>query len=219
LTQRASLPTAGLGSYIDLTEQSLYHFKAGKGTMGLGRLPSLAKFFVGMIFSQDFPLRKIEEALASRFGPVDSQSPLLPFTFTQYYHGEMGTPLWRRFIVFEDLIKRQDLITIKRITIELERSFSTGDEVCPRRTMNLDPRYLTPGQLVLATTKDRAHRVFLGDGIYADLHLLYHPDRFQPLDWSYPDYRAPAVLAFFSQARDRFHLQLKSTSIPQSGED
>ena len=187
--------------------------------MGLGRSPSLAKPFIGMIFRQDFPLREVEEALALRFGPVDSQSPLLPFTFTQYHDREVGSPLWRKFMAFEDLIRREDLITIKRIAIELERSFPTGDDVFPCRTTNLDPGYFTLRQLVLTTTKGRADRLFFGDGIYADLHLLYHSGRLQPLDRSYPDYRGPAVLTFFSHARARFHLQLKSGSISQNGED
>jgi hypothetical protein len=61
------------------------------------------------------------------------------------------------------------------------------------------------GQLILATRKDRAHRIYLGDGVYADLHLRYQGGCFRPLDWTYPDYRAPAVLTFFSQARALFY--------------
>ena len=47
------------------------------------------------------------------------------------------------------------------------------------RPLNLDPGYLTLGKLVLASTKDFAHRIYLGRGIYAEMTLFYRHHRWQ----------------------------------------
>ena len=93
----------------------------------------------------------------------------------------------RRFFIFQTLIKKEDLASIKRATIELEQRFAIlrGDIAC--RRINLDPGYLTLSQLVLATTKSRSHRIYLADGIFADLHLHYQGESSHPLAWTYPD--------------------------------
>ena len=69
--------------------------------------------------------------------------------------------------------------------------------------------------LCIATTKARAHRIYLADGIFADLHLHYQGESFRPLAWTYPDYRTPVALAFFNQARRESYLQLKREPPPE----
>jgi len=185
------------------------------------RNPLPAKLLVGMIFAEDFPLVQAEEQLIAEFGSPEVQSPLLPFTLTPYYASEMGDRLWRRFVIFQSLIAKDQLISIKKTTLRMEHLFSVTRNGLLCRRINLDPGYLTLSQLVLATTKDRAHRIFLGDEIYGDLHLRYQRGCFRPLKWTYPDYRTPVSLAFFSQARSRFLLQLKTDVSPgkKKGED
>src|SRR5262249_9136900 len=69
------------------------------------------------------------------------------------------------------------------------------------RPLNLDPGYLVLGKFLLATTKDQSHRVYLRDGIFAEVTLRYHAGRFEPWPWTYADYRQPQVHEFLQQAR------------------
>jgi hypothetical protein len=56
--------------------------------------------------------------------------------------------------------------------------------------------------LVLASTKDHAHRLYLRDGIYAEVTLAYRAKRWQPLEWTYPDFRRDDFQQFFTACRE-----------------
>jgi hypothetical protein len=174
-----------------------------------------AKLFIRAIYGHGFPLKQAEGQLISVFGSIASRSPLFSFHFTRHYEPEMGGSPLRRFFIFQTLIKKEDLASNKRATIELEQRLAIlrGDIAC--RRINLDPGYLTLSQLVLATTKGRAHRIYLADGIFADLHLHYQGESFRPLAWTYPDHRTPVALASFTQARRESYLQLKREPPPE----
>jgi hypothetical protein len=73
------------------------------------------------------------------------------------------------------------------------------------RPVNIDPGYVDLGKLVLATTKDRAHRIYLQHGIYAEVTLQYAREAWQVSPWTYPDYREPRYHAFLSAVRERLH--------------
>jgi uncharacterized protein DUF4416 len=77
-----------------------------------------------------------------------------------------------------------------------------------QRRINLDPGYIDLAKLVLATTKDQQHRLYLGQGIYAEVTLRFTGGRFVPWDWTYPDYRTAEYLAFFDAVRQRYRQQL-----------
>ncbi len=145
-----------------------------------------------------------EDALSARFGSTDLHTDILPFTHTNYYDDELGTPLLRKFVSFARLIDPATLADVKLLTNELERGWAhhRADKVA--RRLNLDPGYLTEAKLVLATTKDHAHRLYLRDGIYAELTLQFRGQEFQPLGWTYPDYRTPEYLAFFELVRAKY---------------
>ena len=140
--------------------------------------------------------RKLSEAL----GPVDMVSPWLAFEHTDYYTSEMGSPLFRRLMAFHELIQQDALADIKHFTNDLEGQFSTQG----KRLVNIDPGYLLPERFVLATGKNYAHRIYLKEGIYADLTLIYHKGRFRPLDWTYPDYAGEAIIRFLGSVRNRY---------------
>jgi hypothetical protein len=167
------------------------------------------KLFVAILTPQGF-LEEAEATLEQVFGPLDLQSPALPFLFTDYYEAEMGTHLLRKFVAFSSLIPQEGLVDIKHRTNAMESGFASfrSGKMC--RRVNLDPGYLTAAKVVLASTKDYAHRISLGQGIFADLHLTYEHGAYQPLPWTYPDYRTPEALAFFAEARRLYLTRLKA---------
>jgi len=169
--------------------------------MGKPREPLPAKFFVSFIASENDLFRQGIEELCSSFGETDTVSKKLPFDFTDYYTREMGRLLFRHFITFERLIPILNLPDIKQMTNRLEKKYAAPDG---NRRINIDPGYIRLEHVILATTKGYAHRPYLRGGIYADLTLIYRNKSFQPLEWTYPDYRQEEVIALFNQFRKRY---------------
>jgi hypothetical protein len=166
------------------------------------------KLFAGLLSGDPDLLRRARQLLARRFGPVDIESELWPFDQTDYYREEMGPDLKRRFLSFENLIRPDRLPDLKLETNGLE--LEIADQCLlpdTSRPVNIDPGYLDLTKLVLATTKDRGHRIYLGRGIYAEVTLQYVQGGWQTLPWTYPDYTRPEYHAFFAQMRQRFRQQ------------
>ncbi|MFZ5448332.1 MAG: DUF4416 family protein [Thermodesulfobacteriota bacterium] len=146
------------------------------------------------------------ERLAEYFGPPDLVGPWWPFDITAYYSSEMGSNLGRRLVSFLHLADPAGLADWKVFTNELEQTFSLGE----RRLANLDPGYVARERLVLATGKNYSHRIYLDQGIYGDLTLLYEQGSFRPLPWSYPDYAQGEMPALLDLVRHKYLWQLKA---------
>ncbi len=172
--------------------------------MGRVRKTEPVKLFCGLISGDEGLLKRAAVRLTRIFGEADILSDVWPFDQTDYYREEMGPDLLRQFVSFGPLIDPGRLAEIKRQTNELETRLA--DETAAleiERPVNIDPGYLTPAKLVLATTKDRGHRIYLSSGIYAEVTLVYASGAWQPLEWTYPDYRKPQYHAFFERVRQR----------------
>jgi hypothetical protein len=139
------------------------------------------------------------------FGATDWVSPEIPFNRTQYYAKEMGWPLYRRFVSFEKLISAEHLPTIKLETNRVERQHLHGG----KRRVNIDPGYISPERLILATGKNYVHRIYLSKGIYGDLTLVYQRGSFRALDWTYPDYAATETILMFNDVRKIYMNQIR----------
>ncbi|MCX5684974.1 MAG: DUF4416 family protein, partial [Planctomycetota bacterium] len=171
--------------------------------MGQIREVEPVKLFVGMLSAYPVAFTDAEAALVDRLGPLDLRSDLFSHEFTEYYRDEMGHPLVRLFVSFERLVAPDQLPAIKRLTNEIENRMA-GEKRWPVvRPINLDPGYIAPSKLVLASTKDFSHRIHLQEGIYAEVTLRYVRGIWKELEWTYPDYRTPAYHKFFTQVRGR----------------
>ena len=159
------------------------------------------KLFCGMIGTDQQTLDSAASALAAVHGPIDLAGADLPFTHTDYYEAEMGRDLLRRFVAFRDLIDPCDLATIKQGTQDIEAEFAVPDQSGSRRRVNLDPGYVAPAKLVLASTKDFAHRVALGKGIYAEVTLNFCRSGIRCFPWTYPDFREKLHHPFLHDVR------------------
>jgi hypothetical protein len=168
--------------------------------MGEIRYPAPVKLVVGMISAKVELFSQVQEKLFRRFGDIDFESELIPFTYSDYYNTEMGETLKRKFISFMELIKPEEIVNIKIFTNDLEKEFLYAGSI--RRRINLDPGYLEAGKLVLATTKNHQHRIYLGKGIYGEVTLRYTKKSFQSWEWTYPDYRSEDYLRIFNKIRE-----------------
>jgi hypothetical protein len=183
--------------------------------MGVIRSTPLVKLFVGVITGQPGRLPVVETALADRFGPVALRSSLLPFDLTAYYEKEMGTGLVRQFLGFEELIEPQTLAQAKRFTNELEAWIAQMNPGV-RRPVNLDPGYVEQGKIVLASTKNHSHRIYLSEGIFAEVTLYYQDKEWRSNPWTFPDYSSGRYHGFFHELRRLYRLQLKTGHPPFS---
>jgi hypothetical protein len=179
--------------------------------MSIPQPAPVAKLVVGLFMRDKARINDMAELLADRLGSVDMVGPWLPFDETTYYHEEMGRPLFRRFMAFSQLIAQKALADIKVFTNTLERRFSEKG----KRVVNIDPGYLLAERFVLATGKNFTHRIYLQQGIYADLTLVFQKGRFRPLAWTYPDYAGDAITGFLHAVRKRYLTQLKGCAQAQ----
>jgi hypothetical protein len=152
----------------------------------------------------DWGRQKLEEL----FGSVGLISPDFDFHQTRYYEATMGPNLRKRFLVFGQLVPPDCLPEVKSQTNVLELELAKRGTFPEQRPLNLDPGLLTLGKFMLATTKDQAHRVYLGRGIFAEVTLRFEDGSYEPWPWTYRDYREPAIREFLKEARELYRNQL-----------
>ncbi len=143
--------------------------------------------------------------MAEIYGPIDWSSPEMFFDRTKYYAKEMGWPLHRRFVSFEELIPPEALVEVKLKTNEIENEYLAGGN----RRINIDPGYMSLERLILATGKNYIHRVYLTKGVYADLTLIFKRGGFRPLEWTYRDYSDPEMIECFNELRKNYMEKLR----------
>jgi len=175
--------------------------------MSIPQPPKPAKLIVGFFLKEKSLAADVARDLSMRLGPVETISPWLKFDFTSYYEKEMGVPLYRRLMVFRKHVQQTRLVAVKHITNELEIKYQRGGG----RQVNIDPGYLLPERLVLATGKNFTHRIYIGEGVYADLTLIYQKGAFRTLPWTYPDYADRRLIDFLTLVRNKYMVELKKT--------
>ncbi len=169
------------------------------------KTPSKALLVSGIIYSPEVELNDILSTLNATFGDILLKAGPVDFTWTRYYEREMGQGLKRYFVAFDELVNQDSLPFVKLKAMALEDNWTLKGG----RRVNIDPGILTLERLVLATTKNFTHRVYLGHGIYADLTLVYQKGNFSVLPWTYPDYRSQFAMDFLTRARKKYLATIK----------
>lgn len=157
-------------------------------------------------------LQWAQDRLTQIYGPIFACSLPFPFSQTRYYEPTMGANLQRIILAFRDLVQPDCLANCKLQAIALERELAESGVYTEARPLNLDPGILHLGKFLLATTKDQAHRIYLHDGIYAEVTLRFEAGHFHPWPWTYASYREPNVLQFFEEMRELYYARIRSQS-------
>ena len=169
--------------------------------MGSLRNVEPAALVAGILHADQEAAEAALSRLVERYGPLAMTSDTFAFTMTGYYEQEMGPGLGKYFVCFDRPVMPGALASIKLETNAIERMFADTDGMNERRRVNIDPGYVTPAKLVLASTKDFSHRVYIGKGIYGEVTLRSTGGRLAPVDTTYPDYQTPLALDFFNHVR------------------
>ncbi len=170
--------------------------------MGSTSPPHPVLLLIAVSSRYDAALVWAQGKIAAEFGPLGAVSPAFDFTETAYYTATMGSDLKKQFVIPAEPIDPGRLAAIKRLTNQWEIEYAASANLPEPRPLNLDPGYITLAKLVLASTKDHAHRIFLADGIYAEVTLSFRAKQWQPFDWTYPDYRRADFQDFFTHCRE-----------------
>ncbi|MBN2211965.1 MAG: DUF4416 family protein [Sedimentisphaerales bacterium] len=176
--------------------------------------PKPVKLIVGMLSRDEGLFVPAESKMAALWGAIDITSKVMAFEQTRYYEKEMGTGLRRKFVAFVDLIRPEKLACVKHQSnaIEAELAATEAKRLGVARPINLDPGYVEPSKLVLATTKNYSHRIYIGENMYAEATLRYHQGQWQGWPFTYPDYASGAYFDFLTSVRERLMEQLSSQS-------
>jgi len=154
-----------------------------------------------------------KEELIKRFGEVDIESNIQPFDFTDYYENEFGKKLIQKLFSFSNLVRQDELAEIKIITNKLENKNIdkniTKNLTHHKRRINLDPGYITLNKYILASTKNGPSRIYLNQGIYAEITLRFINKSFVPCEYTYPNYKTDEYINFLNSVRQKYKLQLR----------
>jgi len=184
--------------------------------------PEPVKLIIGILAANQDCLQAAIEALTSEFGKADLISDIWPFDKTDYYKDQTGENILRRFVTIEKLIDIGKLAKIKHKTNKLEQKRARhlcgglAKKLSPdlSRPVNLDPGVIEPSKLILATTKNYSHRIYIGKKMFAEVTLVFDRGAWCPLPYTYPDYRQKCYHDFFDKVRARLLEQLKSKHQP-----
>lgn len=175
--------------------------------MGAIILPQKVCLISAMCYS-DLTLKDLAlEKCIKHFGPIDDMSDSIDFNFTSYYEEEMGSNLKKIYFSFARLIDPILLPEIKLLTNTIEEEYAEHD----RRLVNIDPGYVEAAKLILATTKNFSHRIYIGQGIYGDVQLYWKGGRFNFNPWTYPDYKTAYIKSFFEKIRIKYFNQIRGS--------
>ncbi|MBN2423617.1 MAG: DUF4416 family protein [Calditrichaceae bacterium] len=162
------------------------------------------KYFAAIAFKDHNDLDEVLKGTETLFSGIEQKSEIYLYDdYTDYYAGEMGEGLHKLFVVYTNHEKPEWLADKKVLTNMLETRFMNDNN---NRKVNIDPGYISLSGLILATTKNFSHRIYLGKGIYGDLHLMFSRKSFQVMPWTYPDYKAH--IDFFNKIRNQYYGEL-----------
>ena len=157
-----------------------------------------------------------KDELIKRFGEVDIESNIQSFDFTDYYEEEFGKNLVQKLFSFSTLIRQDELAKIKIITNSIENNFKNknfrNNITHHKRKINLDPGYITLNKYILASTKNGPSRIYLNQGIYAEITLRFINKSFVPCEYTYPNYKTNEYINFLNSVRHKYKLQLRENS-------
>jgi hypothetical protein len=171
--------------------------------------PKPVKLIIGILAADRKSLHAAMEAIEDKFAKVDLVSEVWPFVQTDYYKEQTGPNILRQFVSIERLINPGNLFRIKHKTNKLEQKLAARLKVPLPRPVNLDPGIIEPSKLILASTKNYAHRIYIGKKIYAEVTLIFDKGYWRPLPYTYLDYRQECYFEFFEKVRTRLLEQLR----------
>jgi hypothetical protein len=167
--------------------------------------PEPVKYFVALLWVEQETVAEACARMSALWGTIDFEGPDRPFDLTDYYEKEMGAPLFRCLLSFEEVRGPDELAKAKLACIDIERTFAGP----AGRRVNLDIGYLDHNKIVLASVKAAGQKIYLSEGIYADLVARYAHGRYQSFEWTFPDFKDGRYDPELATLRERYLSQMR----------
>ena len=184
--------------------------------MGKIHFAQPVKLIISLITANIDLFEFYKEILIKKFYRTDLESNIQPFIFTKYYEKEFGKSLLQKLFSFESLVKPEQLSEIKKITNDFENTFTKNiikeDVNLSKRKINIDPGYLSLDKFILASTKNGPARIYLWNGIYAEITLRFIDKTFTPCEYTYSNYKTTEYINFLNMVRQKYKLQISEYS-------
>ena len=164
------------------------------------------KLICGFMWNAAVDIRPAIQIIQQNWGRFDAKTPEFDFSHTQYYLDEFGDHLKKQYVSFERMVSIDDIPDIKILSNEIEERFIHNGS----RSVNIDPGYVADAKILMATTKNLAHRTYIGKNIFADLQLIFRRQTYEPTPWTFADMREPRMIEFFNGVREKYIEQLQS---------
>ena len=171
--------------------------------------PEPVKLIIGILAADKDCLTSAVETITAEFGECDLVSDAFDFDQTDYYKDEAGENILRQFVSFTELIDPGKLASIKHKTNEIEELLAKKLDTPLPRPVNLDPGIIEPSKLVLASTKNFSHRIYIGDSMYAELTLSFCKGKWKSFSYTFPDFKEDRYHAFLSKVREKLVDQIR----------
>lgn len=172
------------------------------------REPDPVKLIIGILAADARCLAEATSSIVAEFGDIDLASDVWPFTQTNYYNKELGQNILRQIVSIDKIIDPGQLPEIKHRTNTLEEKLTTQLGLDLPRPVNLDPGIIEPSKLVLASTKNFSHRIYIGNKMFAEVTLIFEKGKWRTLEHTYPDYKQQCYFDYFDKVRKRLLEQL-----------
>jgi hypothetical protein len=176
--------------------------------------PNPGRLIVSVVHSSRDALADALRQLERRFGRVTCETIDIQHSNGREYAEEMGDTLYRRLFSFERMVPRDSLVEIKTACHKIESQL--GDQVHDYtfRTVNIDPGIMTPDNFVMACHREFNHRIYINEGVFAEIVLIWSKGKFCRLPWTNQDFCHEEAIDFFSRVRNGFEL-LEREPLPQ----
>ncbi len=172
--------------------------------MGKEKTKIQVKLFCGIMYKSNKVLKNVIHILSETYGEIEDEINYGFSEYTNHYEEEMGQSIEKKIVSFKELVSPENIYQVKKKTNEIEKCFSIDG----KRQINLDPGYLTLAKVILLTTKNYSHRIYLTDGIFAEITLTFRKSTYTTNPWTYPDYKAKDVIDFMMNVRKKYRKQI-----------
>jgi len=173
-------------------------------TKGTTEIPPV-KLIAAILYNDESAFEEAIQKLEARFSTVDYRGEIFPFTQSDYYENEMGPDLKRILISFATPVAPESLVEAKIVADQIEKEALSQE----KRSVNIDTGYIDLFKVVLASFKGRNNKIYISDGIWADMVLYFKQGDFHPFDWSFPDFKSGIFNPALKEIREKLKLQLR----------
>ncbi|MHC5061055.1 MAG: DUF4416 family protein [Planctomycetota bacterium] len=168
------------------------------------------KLIIAVMAADEKCLIAALDAIVAEFGATDFESKVWPFDQTDYYKDQAGPHIVKQFVTIDKLIDPGELARIKHTTNQIEQRLAerlNAEGFVWPRPINLDPGIIEPSKLVLASTKNFSHRIYIGEQMYAEVTLVFNKGKWESFPYTFPDYKQDRYHGFFNKVRTRLNEQ------------